>query len=106
VPEWVVKLPKPSKLKRRAMGKVKRPDAVNNARRIGRADAIKKRCVNTIVPLRLVDRRTIFRNGKLIRYDRDMIAGSKRRREKGELENRHSRSDDENSESTDDENES
>ncbi|KAJ7225996.1 P-loop containing nucleoside triphosphate hydrolase protein [Mycena pura] len=52
VPDWMLKLPKPSKLKRRQMGKVKRAEGVNPARRIGRADAIKKR---------------------------DMIAGSKRR---------------------------
>lgn len=45
VPEWILKLPKPSKMKRREMGKVKRAEAVNNARRIGRGDAIKKRCV-------------------------------------------------------------
>jgi ATP-dependent RNA helicase DDX52/ROK1 len=43
VPEWILKLPKPSKLKRKAMGKVKRAEAVNPARRIGRNDAIKKR---------------------------------------------------------------
>ncbi|TFK82448.1 P-loop containing nucleoside triphosphate hydrolase protein [Polyporus arcularius HHB13444] len=43
VPEWILKLPKPSKMKRREMGKVKRAEAVNNARRIGRSDAIKKR---------------------------------------------------------------
>ncbi|KAI0651435.1 P-loop containing nucleoside triphosphate hydrolase protein [Trametes meyenii] len=55
VPEWIIKLPKPSKMKRRQMGKVKRAEAVNNARRIGRMDSIKKR---------------------------DMIAGSKRRKEK------------------------
>ncbi|KAI0367512.1 P-loop containing nucleoside triphosphate hydrolase protein [Pilatotrama ljubarskyi] len=55
VPEWILKLPKPSKMKRRQMGKVKRAEAVNNARRIGRMDAIKKR---------------------------EMIAGSKRRKEK------------------------
>ncbi|KAI0325624.1 P-loop containing nucleoside triphosphate hydrolase protein [Cubamyces sp. BRFM 1775] len=55
VPEWILKLPKPSKMKRKQMGKVKRAEAVNNARRIGRMDAIKKR---------------------------DMIAGSKRRKEK------------------------
>ncbi|EJF58459.1 P-loop containing nucleoside triphosphate hydrolase protein [Dichomitus squalens LYAD-421 SS1] len=55
VPEWVLKLPKPSKMKRREMGKIKRAEAVNNARRIGRSDAIKKR---------------------------EMIAGSKRRKEK------------------------
>ncbi|KAJ7630471.1 P-loop containing nucleoside triphosphate hydrolase protein [Roridomyces roridus] len=56
VPEWILKLPKPSKLKRRQMGKVKREETVNPARKIGRRDAIKKR--------------------------RDMVAGSKRRTEK------------------------
>ncbi|KAF8665143.1 hypothetical protein AX16_000609 [Volvariella volvacea WC 439] len=55
VPEWILKLPKPSKMKRKMMGKVKRAEYINNARRIGRNDAIKKR---------------------------DMIAGSKRRKEK------------------------
>ncbi|KAG1769641.1 P-loop containing nucleoside triphosphate hydrolase protein [Suillus occidentalis] len=55
VPEWILKLPKPSKMKRKQMGKVKRADTVNAARKIGRNDAIKKR---------------------------DMIAGSKRRKEK------------------------
>lgn len=43
VPEWILKLPKPSKLKRRQMGKVKRTDGVNNASRIGRNEAIRKR---------------------------------------------------------------
>lgn len=43
VPGWILKLPKPSKMKRREMGKIKRAEAVNNARRIGRSDAIKKR---------------------------------------------------------------
>jgi len=57
VPEWILKLPKPSKMKRRQMGKVKRLEMINTARRIGRSDAIKKR---------------------------DMIAGSKRRKKKGE----------------------
>nr|GAT43614.1 predicted protein [Mycena chlorophos] len=52
VPEWITKLPKPSKMKRRQMGKVKRDDGVNPARKIGRQDALKKR---------------------------DMVAGSKRR---------------------------
>lgn len=42
-----MKLPKPSKMKRRQMGKVKRAEAVNNASKIGRNDAIKKRCVPT-----------------------------------------------------------
>ncbi|GJE87883.1 DEAD/DEAH box helicase [Phanerochaete sordida] len=55
VPDWILKLPKPSKMKRREMGKVKRADAVNAARRIGRQDAIKKR---------------------------DMIKGSQRRKER------------------------
>lgn len=55
VPDWILKLPKPSKMKRKAMGKVKRPEVVNNARKIGRQDAIKRR---------------------------DMIAGSKRRKAK------------------------
>ncbi|OSX67895.1 hypothetical protein POSPLADRAFT_1043079 [Postia placenta MAD-698-R-SB12] len=55
VPEWILKLPKPSKVKRRQMGKTRRTDAVNNASKTGRNDAIKKR---------------------------DMIAGSKRRKEK------------------------
>jgi ATP-dependent RNA helicase DDX52/ROK1 len=43
VPEWILKLPKPSKLKRRQMGKVKRSETVNSAARIGRAQAIKKK---------------------------------------------------------------
>ncbi|KAF7986167.1 hypothetical protein HWV62_38556 [Athelia sp. TMB] len=43
VPEWILKLPKPSKMKRRQMGKVKRIDVVNTARKIGRNEAIKKR---------------------------------------------------------------
>ncbi|KAF5377310.1 hypothetical protein D9615_006356 [Tricholomella constricta] len=57
VPEWILKLPKPSKMKRRSMGKVKRSEFVNPARKIGRGDTIKKR---------------------------DMIAGSKRRKAKAE----------------------
>ncbi|KAK0233766.1 P-loop containing nucleoside triphosphate hydrolase protein [Armillaria fumosa] len=59
VPEWITKLPKPSKLKRRQMGKVARAETVNTARRIGRQAAVKKR---------------------------DMIAGSKRRKAKVEAE--------------------
>lgn len=43
VPDWILKLPKPSKMKRKQMGKVKRPDVVNTARRVGRKDAIKLR---------------------------------------------------------------
>ncbi|KAJ4485535.1 P-loop containing nucleoside triphosphate hydrolase protein [Lentinula aciculospora] len=53
VPEWITKLPKPSKMKRKQMGKAKHPEMVNAARKIGRNDAIKKR---------------------------EMIAGSKRRK--------------------------
>jgi len=55
VADWIIKLPKPSKMKRKTMGKVKRPEIVNNARKVGRQDVIKKR---------------------------DMIAGSKRRKAK------------------------
>ena len=70
------------------MGKVKRADFVNSARRIGRADAIKKRRVFTCLP-------TVHccRSGRrgfsspfcfdiLISPHRDMIAASKRRKEK------------------------
>ncbi|KIM84664.1 hypothetical protein PILCRDRAFT_818255 [Piloderma croceum F 1598] len=57
VPDWILKLPKPSKMKRRQMGKVKRLEIVNSARKIGRNDAVKKR---------------------------DMIMGSKRRKQKAE----------------------
>jgi len=45
VPDWMLKLPKPSKMKRKQMGKVKRPEMVNPARFVGRRDAIKKRYV-------------------------------------------------------------
>ncbi|KAH7914459.1 P-loop containing nucleoside triphosphate hydrolase protein [Hygrophoropsis aurantiaca] len=55
VPDWIVKLPKPSKMKKKQMGKIQRAETVNAARKIGRNDAIKKR---------------------------DMIAGSKRRKMK------------------------
>ncbi|KAI6153280.1 P-loop containing nucleoside triphosphate hydrolase protein [Pisolithus tinctorius] len=43
VPEWILKLPKPSRLKKKQMGRVKRAETVNPARKIGRRDAIKKR---------------------------------------------------------------
>jgi ATP-dependent RNA helicase DDX52/ROK1 len=43
VPDWIMKLPKASKLKRRQMGKIKRSDTVDSAARIGRAQALKKR---------------------------------------------------------------
>lgn len=74
VPEWILKLPKPSKMKRKQMGKVKRAETVNNARHIGRKDAIKKR---RVVPCRL-SRKDQCADP----ICRDMIAGSKRRREK------------------------
>jgi ATP-dependent RNA helicase DDX52/ROK1 len=43
VPDWILKLPKPSKMKRKQMGKVKRPDTVNTARNLGKRVALKKR---------------------------------------------------------------
>lgn len=71
VPEWIMKLPKPSKMKRRQMGKVKRADIVNKARNIGRSSAIKKRYVHDQVdPVRVIS----------LSFIRDMIAGSKRRK--------------------------
>lgn len=42
VPDWITKLPKPSRMKRKAMGKIKRPEIVNQDRGIGRQNAIKK----------------------------------------------------------------
>lgn len=61
MPDWILKLPKPSKMKRREMGKVKRADVVNAARRIGRQDAIKKRWV----PLRPDMVRSIWKHAQL-----------------------------------------
>ena len=77
VPEWILKLPKPSKLKRRQMGKVKRTEAVNPARKIGRNEAIKKRYVLSVCW-------AMRRRANYLFLDtcRDMIAGSKRRKEK------------------------
>ena len=46
VPEWILRLPKPSKMKRKQMGKLKRADFINSARNIGRRDAVKKRFAN------------------------------------------------------------
>ncbi|EIW86386.1 P-loop containing nucleoside triphosphate hydrolase protein [Coniophora puteana RWD-64-598 SS2] len=43
VPEWMIKLPKPSKMRKKQMGRVKRAETVNVARKIGRNDALKKR---------------------------------------------------------------
>ena len=54
------------------MGKIKRTEFVNAARRIGRNDAIKKRCVGN-------DQGVIPWHNCIVR---DMIAGSKRRESK------------------------
>ncbi|KAF8624266.1 hypothetical protein AX15_005960 [Amanita polypyramis BW_CC] len=56
VPDWMLKLPKPSRTRKKEMGKVKRPEVVNVARKIGRRDALKKK---------------------------EMIKASKRRKERG-----------------------
>lgn len=70
VPEWLLKLPKPSKMKRKQMGKVKRPAGVNPARKIGRNEAMKKRYVLFVESVLLVLSLILCR---------DMIEGSKRR---------------------------
>ena len=57
-------------MKRRLMGKVNRPEAVNPARNIGRRDAIKKRCRG----------QTMFFFAFTYGSRRDMIMGSKRRK--------------------------
>lgn len=44
VPDWMLKLPKPSRMKRKVMGKVSRPETVNVARKIGRR-GVKKRAI-------------------------------------------------------------
>ena len=59
------------------MGKTKRADAVNSARSVGRAAAIKKRCALLFVSAFLFLRSQVF-GGSI----RDMIAGSKRRKGK------------------------
>jgi hypothetical protein len=75
VPDWMAKLPKPSKMKRKQMGKVKRPEIVNNARKIGRRDALKRRFVQCCNSLLSRDVLTVLKH-------REMIEGSKRRKEK------------------------
>ena len=45
VPEWVLKLPKSSKMKRKKMGKVKRGKTVTRAERLSNVLAAMKRCV-------------------------------------------------------------
>lgn len=80
VPDWILKLPKPSRLKRRLMGKVQRGDMVTKDGSIGRRDANKKKyffylawsCVS------------LFMTHSV--FYRDMIKGSKRRKEKQALE--------------------
>lgn len=71
VPDWIIKLPKPSKMKRKAMGKVKRPETVNDARNIGRQDAIRKRCAFAVWFPADIHPET---------YISDIIAASKRRK--------------------------
>lgn len=71
-----MKLPKPSKLKRKEMGKVKRAEAVNPARRIGRNDAIRKRW-GDIVAFVIIGIDGCFS---------DMVAGSRRRKETAQRE--------------------
>ena len=73
VSEWMLKLPKPSKLNRRRMGKVKRGNDVDTSGRIGRADAIKKRCCLLLLHATEFD---------CFVFCRDMILGSKRRKTK------------------------
>jgi hypothetical protein len=71
VPEWVSKLPKPSKIKRRLMGRAVKCE-VNSAVKIGKAQAIKKRCECASL--------TPFANLILL-SSRDMVTGSKRRKD-------------------------
>ena len=77
VPGWMLKLPKPSKMKRRQMGKVKRAENVNAARKLGRNDAVKKRYV-LVLPYN-------YPHQTIIHTARDMIAGSKRRKHKAKM---------------------
>jgi ATP-dependent RNA helicase DDX52/ROK1 len=55
VPEWILKLPKPSKMKRRQMGKVKRGEEVSSVVKIGRSQAQKKRYVYASIMCAIVD---------------------------------------------------
>jgi len=71
VPEWISKLPKPSKLKRKQMGKVQRGDKVTKAGDVGRKLLVKKK---------------------------DMVEGSKRRKLK-EVQTEEAAADDQNSDS-------
>ena len=61
-------------MKRKEMGKVKRPEIVHEARRIGRADAMKKRYESHM--------KCFLYLAHLMNINRDMVAGSKRRTEK------------------------
>lgn len=84
VPEWIAKLPKPSKMKRRQMGKTKRPDIVNPARHVGRRDSVKKRCVMPVFSLKILPTEAF----------RDMVMGSKRRALKNQSKSTTSRDED------------
>lgn len=64
------------------MGKAKRSDMVNTARKVGRSDAIKKRYVAASPCLGFLSRRYSH-----IGSSRDMIAGSKRRKQKAQIIN-------------------
>jgi ATP-dependent RNA helicase DDX52/ROK1 len=50
VPEWMLKLPKPSRMKKRKMGKVDRGDAVTKDGQVGKADALQKKFVQFCDP--------------------------------------------------------
>jgi len=70
IPDWITKLPKPSKMKRKTMGKMKRPESVNEVRKIDRQSAIKSGMINYDM---------LF---SLLTKSRDMIAGSKHQKVK------------------------
>jgi ATP-dependent RNA helicase DDX52/ROK1 len=75
VPDWILKLPKPSKMKRKQMGKVNRPDKVNPARNCFRHDALKKRCFFSLIFIGI-------KLTKFLLLISDIILGSKRRASK------------------------
>ncbi len=49
MPEWILKLPKPSKMKRKKMGKVSRDDTVTKDGRIGRNQARRQKSVLSVI---------------------------------------------------------
>ncbi len=71
MPEWILKLPKPSKMKRKKMGKVSRDDTVTKDGRIGRNQARRQKSVLSVIFYSL-DSITQF-------TPRDMVQGSRRR---------------------------